>query len=96
VIGKSSLDIPNVFTPDGTGPVENEAFKIIAPNMKTVHMTIFNRWGTKMYDEDSPVWDGTTPSGQPASSGTYYYIITATGLDGQEYGPKTGFVQLVR
>ena len=38
-------------------------------------MTIFNRWGQTIYETDPYIpWDGTF-EGQPASIGTYYYII---------------------
>ena len=36
-------------------------------------------------------WDGRTQSGIEAPDGTYFYIISAKGLDGEEYFKKGGF-----
>ncbi|MGE0562475.1 MAG: gliding motility-associated C-terminal domain-containing protein [Flavobacteriales bacterium] len=36
-------------------------------------------------------WDGRTQSGSEAPDGTYFYIIKAKGLDGEEYFKKGGF-----
>lgn len=96
VIGKSIFEVPNVFTPDGDG--RNDNFSMIAKNISSMRMQIFNRWGEKVFDnEDGLVeWDGRQGSGQACNAGTYYYIITAKGVDNVEYGPITGFVTLIR
>ena len=36
-------------------------------------------------------WDGKTTANVEAPSGTYYYIINATGKDGKEYYEKGSF-----
>ncbi len=96
VIGKSMFEIPNVFTPDNNG--KNDEFSMISKNISSMHMQIFNRWGEKLFDaEDATVaWKGTQKDGKECSAGTYYYIITAKGVDGVSYGPITGFVTLIR
>jgi hypothetical protein len=39
-------------------------------------MTIYSRWGQRVYAEDSPQkgWNGES-LGQPCSEGVYYYVI---------------------
>jgi hypothetical protein len=41
------------------------------------------------------VWDGTTPNGEKASEGTYYYILQAMGYDGKAHNSQ-GSVTLVK
>ena len=71
-------ELPNVFTPNGDG--FNDVFvpKRITPELITqVEMHIFNRWGRFVYDtEDIFInWDGRAKgSGQPCSTGTYFYV----------------------
>jgi gliding motility-associated-like protein len=60
---------------------------------------IFDRWGVKMYDITTDKgqigWDGKTLFGKEAPSGTYFYILKATGKDGTSYD-KQGTVNLYR
>lgn len=71
-------ELPNVFTPNGDG--FNDVFvpMRITPDLITrVEMHIFNRWGRFVYDtEDIFInWDGRAAgSGQPCSTGTYFYV----------------------
>jgi gliding motility-associated-like protein len=94
VIGGSTVDdLPNVFSPDGTGG--NELFKSISENMSFERFQIFNRWGQLMYE--GPAWDGTH-NGQKAPEGTYYYVYYGEGADGKIYegADYTGHLTLVR
>ena len=62
-----------------------------------------NRWGNVMYDvtldeidlQNKVGWDGTAPSGNNATEGTYFYKYTATGINGDQVSGE-GFLQLVR
>ncbi|MCC7051275.1 MAG: gliding motility-associated C-terminal domain-containing protein, partial [Bacteroidia bacterium] len=94
-IGKSDLDIPNIFSPNGDG--RNDVFSMIGKNLAEIKGEIYNRWGQKLYEWDSPhtSWDGRTLSGTEAPQGIYYYIIEAKGFDNVKYN-KTGAVTLVR
>jgi gliding motility-associated-like protein len=65
--------IPNVFTPDGKGPNENERFAASCVSCQTVYMRIYNRWGEMIYSGVEP-WDGTYQS-VPVPNGVYAYII---------------------
>ena len=91
VQGISSILIPNVFTPNGDG--FNDVFAVGGTNLESVEAEIFNRWGQKMFEwkHVKGYWDGRTQSGIEAADGTYFYIITAKGLDGEEYFKKGGF-----
>lgn len=82
----SFITIPNVFTPNGDGV--NDIFSLNPINIGDISMTIFDRWGLKMYDTSSTgslTWDGKTKAGAPVADGTYFYIIQAKGLDGKDF-----------
>jgi flagellar hook assembly protein FlgD len=46
-------------------------------------------------DKGNIAWDGKTQAGKEAADGTYFYVITAKGKDGQNYDTK-GTVSLMR
>ncbi|MCO6499846.1 MAG: gliding motility-associated C-terminal domain-containing protein [Vicingus serpentipes] len=93
--GESEILIPNVFTPNGDGT--NDVFTVKSVNMESVEGVIYNRWGQLMYSWNhiKGYWDGTTLAGSEVPDGTYFYIISAKGLDGQEYFKK-GTLSLIR
>jgi len=68
---KSTLDIPNIFTPNGDG--KNDKFVIgglqFYPGSQ---LLIFNRWGNEVFRGDNYLnnWDGSG-----LTDGTYYYIL---------------------
>lgn len=81
--------MPNVFTPNGDGKndrlipgvrsVTAPADAPLSPHaFQRLSLTIFNRWGTLVYEADGPGtgWDGQV-GGEPASEGTYYCIVNA-------------------
>lgn len=90
----SSLQIPNVFTPNGDG--SNDLFLVVGKGIGQFDMKIFDRWGVLMNESFSlsQGWDGRTIAGEVASNGTYFYVITANGLDGKVYNEK-GYLQLI-
>jgi gliding motility-associated-like protein len=81
----SNITIPNIFSPNGDGI--NDQFTIISVGLKTMEVDIFNRWGTKVARVEGigQSWDGKLNNGDDASEGTYFYILKANGLDGEEY-----------
>jgi gliding motility-associated-like protein len=93
----SKMEIPNVFTPNGDN--SNDIFFIKAANLSEISATIYDRWGNKVYelttDKGNIAWDGKNLTGKEAPDGTYFYIITAKGKDGQAYDSK-GTVSLYR
>jgi gliding motility-associated-like protein len=89
------LFIPDGFSPDGDG--KNDFFFIKGLNGRPVKLTIFNRWGNKVYEksEYDNSWDGLVNAtglvlgSNKVPPATYYYIIEF--LDGDKE-TRTGFV----
>jgi gliding motility-associated-like protein len=82
----SSIIVPNVFTPNNDG--SNDIFTLQAVNIGEINITIFDRWGLKMFevvDSGNIKWDGKAPNGKAVPDGTYFYVIKAEGLDGKKY-----------
>ncbi|MFW6302463.1 MAG: gliding motility-associated C-terminal domain-containing protein [Bacteroidales bacterium] len=95
---RSSLEVPNIFTPNGDG--QNDFFQVEAKTLETFQGKVVNRWGNSIYEwenyqDEEAGWDGKLPGGSDASQGVYFYIITATGIDGYEY-ELTGPFHLTR
>lgn len=90
-----TLEIPNVFTPNGDG--KNDIFTIKSTGVKEISLQIFNRWGVKLYEFIGPkaVWDGLNNVGQDVPSGTYFFFVKAKGFDGKEID-QHGTVNLFR
>jgi gliding motility-associated-like protein len=95
VVNIASLNIPNVFTPNGDNI--NDVFKINSVGVKTLHCTIFDRWGLKLYEWTgvSGFWDGNTHSGIKSTSGTYFYVVEYTDMKDVTSNAK-GFLSLFR
>jgi gliding motility-associated-like protein len=94
----SQMVIPNVFTPNGDGV--NDLFILQrSSNISQISAVIYDRWGNQVYGVDSSKgqieWDGNNMFGKEVPSGTYFYIIKATGRDGEEYDEK-GSISLIR
>lgn len=97
IIPSSELFIPEVFTPNGDG--KNDLFVIKGLNGRKAKLTVFNRWGNKVYENNE--YDNTW-NGFPNAAGliignsklpqaTYYYIIEFQDKDKEV---KTGYVVL--
>ncbi len=87
------LYIPNAFTPsEGT---TNLVFAAKGFGIKTLEMTIYNRWGEKLFEttELDKGWDGTL-NGNPVESGVYVYSITAKPFKGDVI-KRIGHVTLI-
>lgn len=73
------ITIYNGFTPDGDGLNDNWVIENIE-NFPNNTVTIFNRWGNKIwstsnYNNVSNIWNGKLQSGASLPSGTYFYVI---------------------
>jgi gliding motility-associated-like protein len=91
-------ELPNVFTPDGSGM--NDLFRPIPPSplfVESVKFKVFNRWGTKVFEKNDDIylnWDG---SGLP--EGVYFYTakIKYFSSDTNEQAEEIkGWIQLLR
>ncbi len=70
-----SLQIPNVFTPNGDGI--NEVFEYRNQEQWDFETQVFNRWGGVVYENaSSQNWDGRY-KGELVSEGVYFYVIKA-------------------
>lgn len=84
------LVVPNVVTPNDDG--KNDTWRIETRNMEEMHVDIFNRWGVLVGQLDgiNDKWDANE-----SSSGTYYFKLIATGLDGEGYN-REGYFTVLR
>jgi gliding motility-associated-like protein len=82
--------IPNVVSPNSDG--ENDTFRVLSLNMKSLEATIFDRWGKEVGVLQSPE-DEWSPGDQ--ADGVYYYVLTAAGYDKVTYQLE-GTITVVR
>lgn len=69
--------VPNVFSPNGDGA--NDELLITIEGEIYYDLTIFNRWGRKVFESSDKeiVWDGTNMNdGSTCTEGTYYYVFS--------------------
>ena len=91
----SSFNVPNVFTPNADG--KNDLFMPEMKNIASIDAKIFDRWGLLIYEwtDVTKGWNGNNKNGGSEPDGTYYYLISATGMDGKLY-KTTGYLTLIR
>ncbi|MGV3630735.1 MAG: gliding motility-associated C-terminal domain-containing protein [Bacteroidota bacterium] len=93
--GCVSLDMPNIFTPNGDN--DNDYFiPAKAANIEQYHILIVNRWGEPVYEGDGTAkgWDGII-NGKKASAGVYFWLVDFTDSYGKD-GKLQGYLTLVR
>jgi gliding motility-associated-like protein len=90
------LFIPSIFSPNGKGPQANESFCVLSDCVEQFKLSIFNRWGEKVFETDNinTCWDGTF-KGSNSPSGVYAYNLSLLQLDGAIVN-KTGTIMLVK
>jgi gliding motility-associated-like protein len=90
------LFVPNAFTPNGDG--HNDRFKPLYYGTEShFDFTVFNRWGQKVFETQSPAaagWDGTI-NGTPSPAGVYVWYCRYQ-PDGQPEVLAKGTVILIR
>ena len=95
VSGGPPVYIPNAFSPNGDNV--NDYFSVYGTSLQSVGMTVFNRWGEKVFDSGTSQWaswDGTYKSVlQPP--GVYVYYVRLVYLNGTQE-TKEGSVTLIR
>ncbi len=79
--------IPNAFTPNGDN--ENDVLYVRGSNVEEVFMTVYNRWGEKMFEtNDKNIgWDGTFKNKQLPPD-VYGYYMQVKCFNGMEYFKK--------
>jgi gliding motility-associated-like protein len=93
----SSLEIPNIFTPNNDGV--NDLFFLETRGLEKIDVTIYDRWGAKVYElvtgKGNIFWDGKNQHGKELADGVYFYVLNAKGMDGKNFVRK-GNITLVR
>jgi gliding motility-associated-like protein len=88
---------PSAFTPDGNGLNDVFEFKYNPNRFEFVEMSIFNRWGVKVFETKMPGgtwWDGKI-NGVPEPPGIFTYVGYAKDKKGKSY-ELNGNISLVR
>lgn len=101
----NDLSFPNIFSPNSDA--KNQSFRPYLkddpgypvcshPSIET-YLEVYNRWGSKVRD-DACFWSGEIDTGEQASEGVYYYIMTisSTCKNKNEEIEVSGAVTLVR
>ena len=91
IITKKSFAAPNVFSPNNDNV--NDKFLIKSNNIDKFHISIYNRWGSLVYESNNQEegWDGTFMQ-QPCSEAVYYYlanILDTNHIEQNIYGTVT-------
>jgi gliding motility-associated-like protein len=92
VQSNDELYIPSAFSPL-SDKIENQSFKVYSNNILRANLSIYNRWGEKVYESEEPHrigWDGNY-NGQGSPGGIYYYFLDLTYLDGKKLIRKGEF-----
>ena len=89
-----TLYIPNVFSPNEDG--RNDIFLPVLRGIKLYNLSIFNRWGTKLF-ETSDIHQGWAGlfNGLPCPADTYVWKMSFSAINGQ-MKTLTGYVLLNR
>lgn len=98
VEGSFNPFIPNAFTPNGTGPAQNEVIRVFGTGLDQVEMVVYDSKGAMVFNgsgfHEDVIWDGTM-SGRPLNSGTYLYDVKITSIC-EEQDVKRGQILLIR
>jgi gliding motility-associated-like protein len=86
VVGRDcdcNIYMPNAFTPNSDGINDNIGLYYDCPGIKYIKLSIFDRWGEKVYETDDldGRWDGTY-KGEKVGPGVYSYTVTVNAYEG--------------
>ena len=95
--------LPNVFTPDNQDDL-NDSYDIDMENVDTYELSIFNRWGQKVYHStkdgyrnDGINWNGRENSaGTKCPEGVYFYIFKYKFKCNDQKREASGTITLIR
>jgi len=92
-----NIYIPNAFSPNNDGV--NDVFRVITNELISFEITIFNRWGDKVYHSTDPneVWIGDDIDGGThyVPFGTYSYVAKIKGYNSDAI-EKSGNINVIR
>ena len=88
-------DLGSAFSPNGDGINDNFVFG--GDDIRDLTVNIYDRSGKRVYsgNTNNCLWDGSLNDGQKAETGTYFYDIFATTVDGENFKQK-GTINLFR
>jgi gliding motility-associated-like protein len=77
ILPVTEVVFPNAFTPNNDG--RNDWYLPIGSTIKTIQLSIFNRWGEKVFEtfDEATGWDGNY-KGKQAPAGVYIYTADVT------------------
>ena len=86
--------IPNIFSPNGD--LNNDVLYVRSHNIKTMELTIYNRWGEKVFESKDidKGWDGTFKNSK-CNEGVFVWYLNATLKDDKTI-VKKGNITLIR
>ena len=86
------IAVPSSFTPNGDSL--NDVFVVAGKYIKSVDLSILNRWGSTIYQVNGSSWDGTS-GGNQVPLGTYVYHIVVKDFANNEH-IRTGTVLILK
>ena len=96
VLDVSSIDVPDVFTPNGDG--DNDVIYVKGWGIKKlIEFSIYNRWGEKVFTttDINKGWDGTYKGKKQNMDSYAYYVKAIVYIDDIPY-EKKGTITLIR
>ena len=101
------LEVPDAFTPDGDGINDllyvynflGSRVDVKGDALESLNFKIFNRWGEVIFEttDINAGWDGKhQKTGRDMEVGVYVWLLTAATADGEDVGPISGNVSLIR
>lgn len=88
--------LPTAFSPNSDGL--NDRFRVITdnPNIWIVDLSVYNRWGQRIWvSNDTDGWNGSF-NGVPAEQGIYFWTLRYRVFGNPEFFQKKGDVMLLR
>lgn len=92
IFDKTSCYIPNAFTPNNDE--HNPVFAPVCVGLSSYTITIYNRWGQKVYYAQNEAWRGFYKD-KPVPNGVYLYKVKLQAENGEK-SELRGIVHVVR